>query len=238
MREQKGAADMTDQHKTTTRGRKWPSQIFHPRFATFYEWFARLGQQRRLIDPLREASAGQAYGIVVEVGAGNGLNFSWYQPARVERVEAVEPDSAMLAYARERAGHTAVPITLTQALVEALPWADATFDCAVATLVFCSVSDPVRGLAEIKRVLKPGGTLFLFEHVRSKTSVIAQVQDALVPLTTRLFGNCHWNRDAQHLIQEAGFQVTQVRVVGVVLALMPHLLLEAKREREEGERGT
>jgi ubiquinone/menaquinone biosynthesis C-methylase UbiE len=229
---------MTDQYKTTTNEQKSSSHIFHPRFASFYEWFARLGQQRRLIDPLREASAGQAYGVVVEIGAGNGLNFSWYDPQRVERVEAVEPDSAMLAYARERAGHAAVPITLTQASVEALPWDAATFDCAVATLVFCSVSNPVRGLAEIKRVLKPGGTLFLFEHVRSKTAVIALVQDALVPVTTRLFGNCHWNRDAQHLVQEAGFQVAQVRVVGGGLALMPHLLLEAQREREEREQGT
>jgi len=224
---------MTDQYKASTRERKRPSQIFHPRFATFYEWFARLGQQRRLIDPLREASAGQAYGVAVEVGAGNGLNFSWYDPQKIERVEAIEPDSAMLAYARERAGQARVPITLTQASVEALPWADATFDSAVATLVFCSVSDPVRGLAEIKRVLKPGGTLFLFEHVRSQTTMIAQVQDALVPLTTRLFGNCHWNRDAEQLVREAGFQVAQMRSVGGGLPLMPHLLLEAHRREED-----
>jgi ubiquinone/menaquinone biosynthesis C-methylase UbiE len=224
---------MTDEHKTAANERQRSSQIFHPRFAAFYEWYARLGQQRRLIDPLREASAGQAYGVVVEVGAGSGLNFSWYDPQRVERVEAAEPDSAMLAYARERLSQAAVPITLTQASVEALPWADATFDSAVATLVFCSVSDPVRGLREIKRVLKPRGTLFLFEHVRSKTTVIAQVQDALVPVTTRLFGNCHWNRDAEQLVQGAGFQVAQVRAVGGGLPLMPHLLLQARRTEED-----
>jgi ubiquinone/menaquinone biosynthesis C-methylase UbiE len=229
----KGTATMSDQHEMNTDERKTPSQIFHPHFAAFYSWFARLGQQRRLLDPLREATAGQAYGVVVEVGAGTGLNFSWYDPARVERVEAVEPDSAMLAYARERAGQAAVPIVLTQASVEALPWADATFDSAVATLVFCSVSDPVRGLAEIKRVLKQGGTLFLFEHVRSKRVVLARVQDALVPVTRRLLGNCHWNRDAQHLVQEAGFQVAQVRAVGGGLPLMPHLLLEAHRRKED-----
>ena len=87
----------------------------------------------------------RASGVVVEVGAGTGLNFAWYKPAQVERVEAVEPDNAMLEYARANLSRAAVPITLTQASVEALPWADATFDSAVATLVFCSVSDPVQG---------------------------------------------------------------------------------------------
>jgi ubiquinone/menaquinone biosynthesis C-methylase UbiE len=176
--------------------------VFHPRFAKCYEWFARSGQQRRLLDPLREATAGQASGVVVEVGAGTGLNFAFYDPARVKRVLATEPDSAMLAYARERAEHAPVPITLTQAAVSALPWADATFDSAVVTLVFCSVSDPILGLQEVKRVLKPGGTLFLFEHVRSKAALVAGVQDALVPVTTRLFGNCHWNRDTRRVIWE------------------------------------
>jgi ubiquinone/menaquinone biosynthesis C-methylase UbiE len=202
--------------------------VFHPRFAKFYEWFARSGQQRRLINPLREATAGQASGVVVEVGAGTGLNFAFYDPARVERVLATEPDSAMLAYARERAEHAPVPITLTQAAVSALPWADATFDSAVVTLVFCSVSDPIRGLQEIKRVLKPEGTLFLFEHVRSKSPLMARLQDALVPVTTRLFGNCHWNRDVQHLVEEAGFQVGQVRQWPGGFPLLPHLVLQAR----------
>ncbi len=220
---------MTDQHETKTTERKRPSHICHPRFAIFYEWYARLGSERRLIDPLREATAGQASGVVVEVGAGTGLNFAFYDPARVERVEATEPDSAMLAYARERAEHASVPITLTQAAVSALPWADATFDSAVVTLVFCSVSDPILGLQEIKRVLKPGGTLFLFEHVRSQTKVTALVQDALVPVTTRLFGNCHWNRDTERAVQEVGFHVTQMRHLQGKWNLMPHLVLQALR---------
>ena len=197
---------MTDEHEKARLGPKKPSHIFHPRFAAFYEWFARISQQRRLIDPLREATAGQAVGVVLEAGAGTGLNFAFYDPARVERVEATEPDSAMLAYARERTKLSRVPITLTQASVEVLPFADATFDSAVVTLVFCSVSDPILGLREIKRVLKPGGMLFLFEHVRSRTAVTARIQDALVPVTTHLFGNCHWNRNAERTVQEAGFQ--------------------------------
>jgi ubiquinone/menaquinone biosynthesis C-methylase UbiE len=164
---------------------------------------------------------------VVEVGAGTGLNFSCYDPARVERVEATEPDSAMLAYAREQISRAKVPLSLTQAEASALPWAESTFDSAVVTLVFCSVSDPVRGLQEIKRVLKPGGTLFLLEHVRSQTDLTAQVQDVLVPVTTRLFGNCHWNRDTERTVEEAGFHVTQVRHLGGRWNLMPHLVLQA-----------
>jgi len=220
---------VTQQHDPTTTERETPSQIFHPRFAGFYEWYAHLGTERRLTDPLRQETAGQAYGVVLEVGAGTGLNFSWYQPEQVERVEAIEPDAAMLAYARPRVRQAAVPITLTQASVEALPFADATFDSVVVTLVFCSVRDPARGIQEIKRVLKPQGTLFMFEHVRSQRSVMAHLQDAIVPLTTRLFGHCHWNRDTERVVQEAGFHTLQLRHVGGSFDLSPHLVLQARR---------
>ncbi len=218
---------MTQQQDPTTTERETPSQIFHPRFAAFYEWYAHLGSERRLTDPLRKATAGQASGVVLEVGAGTGLNFSWYQAEQVERVEAIEPDAAMLAYARPRVKQAAVPITLTQASVEALPFPDATFDSAVVTLVFCSVSDPARGMQEIKRVLKPQGTLFMFEHVRSQRSVMAHLQDAIVPLTTRLFGHCHWNRDTERTVQEAGFHIAHLRHLAG--GLDPHIVLQARR---------
>jgi ubiquinone/menaquinone biosynthesis C-methylase UbiE len=203
--------------------------FFHPRFTAFYEWFARSGQQRRLLDPLREQTAGAASGVVLEVGAGTGLNFSWYQADRVERVEAIEPDSAMLAHARLRAEGASVPIVLSQASVEALPFAENTFDSAVVTLVLCSVHDPMQALTEVKRVLKPQGRLLVFEHVRSSRGVLAHLQDALVPVTTRLFGNCHWNRDAAHLVAAAGFQVTQSQPHPGGFSLLPHLLLQAQR---------
>ncbi len=146
---------MTQERDTTTTEQDQSAQIFHSRFAAFYERYARLGSERRLTDPLRQETAGQAYGTVLEVGAGTGLNFSWYHPERVEQVEAIEPDSAMLTYARERVRQASVPVSLTRASVEDLPFADATFDSVVVTLVFCSVEDPARGMQEIKRVLKP-----------------------------------------------------------------------------------
>ncbi len=118
------------------------SSLHHPRFAAFYEWMTQLGSSRRFSDPLRQELVSQAPGVVLEIGVGNGLNFPFYTPSHCERVEAVEPDPAMMRYARERLKLAQVPITLTEASVEALPFADNIFDSVVATLVFCSVANP------------------------------------------------------------------------------------------------
>jgi len=85
-------------------------------------------------------------------------------------------------------------------------------------------------MQEIKRVLKPQGTLFMFEHVRSQRSGMARVQDAVVPLTTRLFGQCHWNRDTERVVREAGYHIVHLRHVGGGrLDPSPHLVLQAHR---------
>src|SRR5579884_81791 len=133
---------------------KKPGITCHKFFAAYYERLSRNDADRKFMEPLRKEIAAQARGVVLEIGAGNGLNFAFYEPERVERVEAIEPDTAMLRYARERIATARVPITLTQAPVETLPFADETFDTALATLVFCSVTYPKRGLREIQRVLK------------------------------------------------------------------------------------
>jgi ubiquinone/menaquinone biosynthesis C-methylase UbiE len=201
--------------------------VTSPRFAALYERMARGRAMRSFLDPLRAATAGQARGVVLEVGAGTGLSFALYEPGQVERVEAIEPSAAMLRYARTRLATARVPVTLTQAPTEALPFSEAVFDSAVATMVFCSVSDPARGLREIHRVLKPGGTLLLAEHVRAEGAFLAGVQDALVPLTTRLFGNCHWNRDTAGAVASVGFQVEHLRHEGG--GLHPMIVLRATK---------
>jgi len=202
----------------------------HRFFAAMYERLSRSGAERSFMEPLRKEIIGQARGLVLEIGAGTGLNFAIYDPEQVERVEAVEPDSAMLRYARERLKAARVPIILTQAPVEALPFADGTFDSAVATLVFCSVTDPLRGLSEIQRVLKPGGTLLLLEHVRAQGAIAGRVQDIVTPVTKILAGNCHWNRDTALTVANAGFQIEDKRDIGGVL--QPMITLKASRTTE------
>ena len=199
----------------------------HRLFAAYYERVSRSRAERDFMEPLRKEIAGQASGVVLEIGAGNGLNFAFYDPSLVERVEAIEPDTAMLRYARERIAIAKVPITLTQTPVEVLPFADETFDCVIATLVFCSVSDPAGGLREIWRVLKPGGKLLLLEHVRSQGTIAGLIQDILVPVTTRIAGNCHWNRNTERTVAEAGFEIEYRRALGGVL--VPMVMLRALR---------
>ncbi len=209
----------------TSSKRQDAGSVHHPRFSRYYERTSQSDEERRLIEPLRRELLALARGVVLEVGAGTGLNFPFYEPGKVTRVEAIEPDAMMLSYARNRLPQARVPLNLTQARAETLPFEDGSFDCAVATLVFCSVGDPLRGLREIRRVLKPGGTLLLLEHVRARGRFAALLQDLIVPLTTRFAGNCHWNRNTGQAVLDAGFEVHEKRSFRAWL--LPMLFLQA-----------
>ena len=197
----------------------------HRFFAKYYERVSRSSAEQNFIHPLRREVVDQALGVVLEIGVGNGLNFALYDPARVERVEAIEPDSAMLGYARERAAKAQVPVNLTQVPVENLPFADETFDSAIVTLVFCSVGNPLRGLNEVRRVLKPRSPLLMVEHVRARGAVAATLQNIITPINKLVAGNCHWNRDTEKTVREAGFQIEQKRDAGGFV--VPFVVLRA-----------
>lgn len=151
-------------------------------------------------------------GAVLEVGAGTGLNFPHYE--RASRVIAVEPDSSMAGRLRKRAPEAAIPVEVLTGSAESLPFEDGTFDTAVITFVLCSVDSPQAALAEVRRVLKPGGRLVLLEHVRGEGR-LARWQDRLTPLHRKVAGNCRLNRKTKDEVAAAGFDVTDLRPVRI-----------------------
>lgn len=142
-----------------------------------------------------------ARGRTLEVGAGTGRNLPRY-PKDLPLV-ATEPDLAMVKTARRRAPR--VPLVVASA--EALPFRAGAFDTVVSSLVFCSVPDPARGLAEVKRVLREGGALRMLEHVRAQSPLRARWQDFIQPAWTWCAGGCRNNRDTEAAVERAGFVI-------------------------------
>lgn len=177
----------------------------HPRFAGLYERISRESEARGTTAHRARMLEGLT-GRVIEIGAGNGLNFVHY-PQGVTEVVAVEPEDRLRASAQCAATAAAVPVTVVAGHADALPADDATFDAAVISLVLCSVPDPASTLAETRRVLKPGGQLRFFEHVRSDRPWFALLEDLVTPLWALGGGGCHLNRDAAASIQSAGFEI-------------------------------
>jgi ubiquinone/menaquinone biosynthesis C-methylase UbiE len=213
--------------------------VGHPIFAAFYERLARAAE-RGFMGPVRRELVGPAAGRVIEIGAGTGLSFAHYGDA-AERVVAIEPDPHMLARAEERAAERGDGLVeLRQLDAERLPFADGSFDTAIASLVLCSVASPPAALAELRRVLRPGGTLRFYEHVRSESALGARGQDAVAPLWRRLAGGCHPNRDTVAEIERAGFRVTALRRTSVgppvppTAVVRPHVIGVAEAGREAG----
>jgi len=165
----------------------------------------------RPLYPARRLVVPEAHGKVLEVGVGTGLNFGLYRD--VESLDGIDPDPFMLERARPRAAELPFPTTLHQVGAERMPFADAQFDTAVITFTLCTIPDPAAALAEVRRVVKPGGTIQFVEHTRSIQPVLGGVQDALTPLWKKIGGGCHLNRRAVELVRAAGFTVRQTEPV-------------------------
>jgi ubiquinone/menaquinone biosynthesis C-methylase UbiE len=178
----------------------------HPIFAALYDRsFA--AAERRWLGERRSTLLSKATGSVLEIGGGTGANLPHYVAA--SRIVVAEPDPHMLGRLRPKLGLARVPVEVSEAGAEELPFADASFDVVVSTLVLCTVPDQMTALAEVRRVLTPGGGLLFMEHVRGEGAV-ARVQDLVLPLWRCVCAGCHPNRDTLRSIRASGFEVGRI----------------------------
>jgi SAM-dependent methyltransferase len=178
----------------------------HRRFAAAWDWLARHESPRER--QLRERIVGKAEGRVLEIGYGVGSNWP-HLPQGVSYV-GIEPDP----YMRERAERhrpAGLELDLRDGDAQALEFPDGEFDTVIGTLVFCTIPEPDRALAEIRRVLRPGGKLLILEHVNARGRIGRAALHAVTPLWARMGGGCHPNRDTQKIIEAAGFSFESIR---------------------------
>jgi ubiquinone/menaquinone biosynthesis C-methylase UbiE len=187
--------------------RTQPRPVRHPVFARVYGRVGHL-MDAEIGDHRRRLLAGLT-GRVLEVGAGTGLNFPHY-PATVTEVLAIEPEPYLRRLALAAAQQAPVPIRVVDGTAEALPAPDRTVDTVVASLVLCTVADLDQALAEVRRVLRPGGRLRFYEHVRAEDPRLARWQDRLERPWGWLVGGCHPNRDTVAAITAAGLRLVQL----------------------------
>src|SRR3954454_12420377 len=161
--------------------------------------------------PLRERVCAGLRGEVLEIGFGTGHNVPFY-PDAVERVAAVEPSALSCKLAQDRVA--ASPVTVEQSGLDgqSLPFADDSFDAALSTWTLCTIPDPGLALAEVRRVLRPGGELHFIEHGLAPDDDVQRWQRRLEPLNKRVAGGCHLTRPIVELLESAGFTVEDVDV--------------------------
>lgn len=187
-----------------TRGRLYDATMGR----AFTAWYGRMMRRvdERGLGDTRRALLGEAHGRVLDVGSGTGSNLPLF-PAGVDELVLSEPSPNMLRVLRREVRG---PVELVQAPAERLPFADDSFDYVTCTLVLCTVPDPAAGLAEVARVLRPGGKLLFLEHVRSEDQRVARTQDRLERPWRFIGDGCHCNRDTLATIAASPLTIERV----------------------------
>jgi SAM-dependent methyltransferase len=176
-------------------------------FAATYDRFMTSTEKAGLAG-YRGKLLADASGDVLEIGGGTGANLAYYGPS-VASLSVVEPAPAMVKRLDRKARAVAPTATVLRAPAEDLPYDDASFDTVVSTLVLCSVDDQPRAIAELRRVLRPGGRLLFLEHVRSDDPKLARRQDRMNPLN-RFVVHCDCNRPTLDTLRAGGFEITAI----------------------------
>ncbi|HUF46246.1 MAG TPA: class I SAM-dependent methyltransferase [Vicinamibacterales bacterium] len=159
--------------------------------------------------PYRHRLVATASGTVLEVGIGSGLNLPHY-PAATSRIIGLDPAPKLLARARHLASSAARPVDFVEGSAEAIPLDSASVDTVVTSWTLCSVSDVAAALAEMQRVLRPGGALVFVEHGRAPDARVVGWQNRLTPVWKRIAGGCHLNRPIDTLVESAGFVIERL----------------------------
>ncbi|MGA9275780.1 class I SAM-dependent methyltransferase [Ilumatobacter sp.] len=162
-------------------------------------------------NPLRSRVCAGLHGHVVEIGFGSGLNVPFY-PAAVTGVAAIEPADLGWKLAGKRLAASPIPVERAGLDGQSLPLDDDSCDTALSTWTICTIPDPIAALEEVRRVLKPGGTLHFIEHGLAPDDKVQHWQHRLEPMQKRLVGGCHLTRRISDLITEAGFTITEADV--------------------------
>jgi ubiquinone/menaquinone biosynthesis C-methylase UbiE len=159
---------------------------------------------------IRAQVASNLTGDVLEVGFGSGLNVPFYPPS-VTRAYALDPATVGRKLAARRVAASPVPVEYIGLDAQRIPLADGSVDSVLTTWTLCTIPDPAQALAEVRRVLRPGGTLYFAEHGRSPDPKVARKQDLLEPLQQRVFGGCQLTRHIDELISASGLELTNLK---------------------------
>ena len=167
------------------------------------------GMAQKQLMPLREQLVGGARGRVLEIGIGSGLNLPFY-PRDTDLLLGLDPSRELLHMAKRHSSWVHFPVELSEGRAENIPLEDHAVDHVVMSWTLCSVGDPLRALSEIRRVLRPGGSLLFVEHGRAPEPRISRWQERLTPLWRRLAGGCHLGRPIARLIEASGLRLADL----------------------------
>lgn len=183
--------------------RNWYEEAILSRFIKCACGDPKIMELRAKVVPLAE-------GRVFELGVGGGLNQRFYDPAKVTAFAGIDPGDKLLDFARAAARDKGWEADIRSGRGEAIPFPDATFDTVVSTYTLCSVADQAQVLAELRRILKPGGRLLYLEHGRAPDPGPSKWQRRIEPVWKRVMGNCHLTRPIGGAVRQAGFALEPI----------------------------